>query len=148
VHSDEVLSTVYKHKGKPPVPFRHSWRLPFEAEKQRMKRLVRRTGNPPISYDNTRNSVSKNFPIDSPYSSTFSKAFRRDNYRCIFTGLYGHRLLHIAEPEMTNLPWSPTAIECAHIFPQSINSSRVINKNAKVLFAVLSSISVAINDIA
>ena len=41
-------------KGRPPVvsvPFRHSWCKPFEAEKERIKRLVRRTGNPSTSYE-------------------------------------------------------------------------------------------------
>jgi hypothetical protein len=79
--------------------------------------------------------VSINFPITLPfYSSAFTKALRRDDYCCIFTGQYDWKSSDNVPQEVAAF----TSLKCAHIFPQSTNTISGADKDAKVWFAVLS----------
>jgi hypothetical protein len=143
-HTDNLL-TVKRHKGPPPAPFRHSWRVPFETEKARMKESVYETGDPSAHYEQAKISVSVNFLINSPfYSSAFSKVHRRDNYQCLFIGYYDSKSCdefpNVRQEMESSLTPMTTNVECAHIFPRSTNAiSQVSNTDAKVWFDIFHS---------
>jgi hypothetical protein len=106
-HSND-LSTVKKYTGRPPAPFRHSWRGTFEAEKDRMKQFVQTTGDPAAHYDIPKSLVSIDFVIISPFSHQPSLRYIVEMATGVFSPVT-MILMHVRHtPILRRKRWTPS----------------------------------------